>query len=155
MEYVKDESNPVGTAYIDENIDNFIKIMSDEWDANKENIPWWAFWKRISLTRVTNFLLGTIDDLIAYVDDVIDNGPDKKATVLNAIDNLYDYVVREALPIWLKPFSSVIKKYIINEIVSPAIDWIVQKYRNGDWRKKTATELVALWGHTSSVLPKL
>jgi len=155
-DYIKD-ANPVGTAYVDENIDNFVSIMSAEWDAAKEGIPWWAFWRRISFTRVTTFLLGTLDELIAYVDDTLDAGPDKKATVLDAIDRLYTYVVAEALPIWLKPFAGIIKNYIVNEVMSPAIDWIVDKYRNGDWRKKTAPELAAQWatmGNTSGVLPK-
>lgn len=157
MDYVKELANPIGKAFVDDNIDNFVKTMSAEWDKNKEEIPWWAFWRRISFTRVTNFLLSVLDDLIAYVDDVIDNGPDKKATVLNAIERLYDYIVVQALPIWMKPFAGSIKSYVINEVVSPAIDWIVDKYRNGEWRKKTAPELAAQWakmGHTAGVLPK-
>ena len=156
-EYIKDTANPVGTAHVDDNIDNFVTVMSAEWDATKEDIPWWAFWRRISITRVTNFLLSVLDDLIAYVDDLLDAGPDKKATVMDAIERLYDYVIAEALPIWLKPFAGAIKNYVLKDVISPAIDWIVDKYRNGEWRKKTAPELAAQWvsmGHTHGVLPK-
>lgn len=156
MDYIK-ESDPVGVAHVDENIENFIKTMAEIWNEDKEISAWWKIWERISISKVTNFLLAVLDDLIAYVDDVLESGPDKKATVLAAIDSLYDIVIIGALPIWLKPFSSAIKKYVIQEMISPAIDWIVDKYRNGEWRKKTAPELAALWadmGHTSTVLPK-
>jgi len=154
---IKDESNPIGTAFVDENIDNFVSAMSASWDASKETSPWWKFWKKISLTRVTTFLLAGLDDLIAYVDEALDNGPDKKATVLDAVSRLYDYVIAEALPIYLKPFAGAIKNYVINDLISPSIDWIVDKYRNGDWRKKTVPELTAQWtamGNVGSVLPK-
>lgn len=156
-DYIKVDANPVGTAYVDENIDNFVKIMSAEWDATKETIPWYAFWRKVSLTKVTNFMLSVLDDLIAYVDDLLDEGPDKKATVMLAMERLYDYIIAEALPIWLKPFAGAVKNYVLNDLVSPSIDWIVDKYRNGDWRKKTAPELAAQWvtmGQTSGVLPQ-
>lgn len=157
MDYIKDESNPIGTAFVDENIDNFVIAMSAKWEVSKEASPWWKFWKKISLTRVTTFLLTGLDDLITYVDETLDNGPDKKATVLNAMSRLYDYVIAEALPIYLKPFSGPIKNFIVNDLLSTAIDWIVDKYRNGDWRKKTVPELTAQWatmGYIGSVLPK-
>lgn len=143
---IKDVSNPIGTVIDDEAIDNFITIMKSLWDEEKESVPWYTPWRRISFTKVTNFLTQALDDLIAYVDDYIDaNGADKKATVLNAINILYDYVVREAIPMVLRPFSASIKEYIINDLISSSIDWIVDKYRNGDWRKKDTAELKALW----------
>ncbi len=74
-----------------------------------------------------------------------------------AMERLYDYIIAEALPIWLKPFAGAVKNYVLNDLVSPSIDWIVDKYRNGDWRKKTAPELAAQWvtmGQTSGVLPQ-
>ncbi len=77
-DYIKVDANPVGTAYVDENIDNFVKIMSAEWDATKETIPWYAFWRKVSLTKVTNFMLSVLDDLIAYVDDLLDEVQTKR-----------------------------------------------------------------------------
>jgi hypothetical protein len=70
------------------------------------------------------------------VDVCIENGPDKKATVLAAIDHLYDFVGREAVPVLLRPFASKIKNYIIYTLVAASIDWIVNKYRHGEWRDK-------------------
>lgn len=145
---IKDVSNPVGAVIQDEGIENFIVVMSANWDEQKEASPWWKIWKKISFSKITGFLLKALDDLIAYVDEFVDvSGPDKKATVLNAIGRLYDYIVIEAMPVWMKPFSKSIKNYIINDLVSTAIDWIVDKYRHGDWRKKNASELQLLWSH--------
>lgn len=143
---IRDIANPIGEVKIDEAIENFVQIMSVEWDEARENIPWWKFWKRMSMIRVTDFLLKSLDELIAYVDQVIDtSGADKKATVLRAIEMLYDYTVREAMPIFLRPFAGKIKVIIILDVISPAIDWMVDKYRNGTWRQPDATELAIQW----------
>ena len=72
-------------------------------------------------------------DIIVYL---IEKGADKKATVLIAIANLFDYVSKEAVPMWLKPFMSGIKQFIVYTVVSILIDWIVAKYNSGDWRKE-------------------
>lgn len=146
MVELRPEANPIGETKADEAIDGYVQIMAAEWEEAKEKAPWWKFWKRISFVQVTDFLLKALDDLIAYVDEWVDtDGADKKATVLDAVSNLYDYVIKEAMPIWMKPFAGPVKNYIINEVLSPAIDWIVDKYRNGDWRKPTQEEVVAQW----------
>lgn len=141
-----EQTNPIGEVKADSAVENYIAIVCAQWDETNPKRKWWQFWKRTSFVRVTNFLLKALDDLIAYVDEVIEtSGADKKATVIWAVEKIYDYVVREAMPVWLKPFSPQIKDIIINGIVSPAIDWMVDKYRNGAWRKPPATELAALW----------
>ena len=143
---IRPDANPVGDKQADEAIDSYVQIMAAEWTEAKEKVAWWKFWKRISFVQVTDFLLKALDDLIAYVDEWVDtNGADKKATVLHAVNCLYDYVIKEAMPIWMKPFAGPVKHYIINELISPAIDWIVDKYRTGDWRKPTQEEVVAQW----------
>lgn len=142
---MRDVANPLGEVQIDEAIDNYIKILVAEWEESKENTPWWKFWQRLSMVRVTDFLLKSLDDLIAYVDQIIDLGPDKKATVMAAVSQVYDFVVREALPIWLSPFASRVKNIILEEVISPAIDWMVAKYREGVWNPTPAAELAAQW----------
>ena len=145
---MRESANPVGEIKIDEAIDTYVKIMAAEWDKGKKKVAWWKVWTKTKLefNHVTDFLLEALDELIAYVDEWVDiHGADKKATVLAAVDTLYDYVIREAMPIWMKPLAGPIKNYIINGMVSPAIDWIVNKYRNGEWRKPTQKELVAQW----------
>lgn len=145
---MRENANPIGEAKLDEAIDGYIEIMAAKWDAGKAKVAWWKVWTRTKLgfNHVTDFLLEALDELIAYVDEWVDtNGADKKATVLNAISKLYDYVIKEAMPIWMRPFSPAIKTYIINGVISSAIDWIVDKYRNGDWRKPTQEEVIAQW----------
>ena len=145
---MRETANPVGEIKIDKAIEAYVKIMAAEWDAGKESVAWWRIFTKakVNFHHVTDFLLKALDDLIAYVDEWVDvQGADKKATVLNAVSKLYDYVIKEAMPIWLRPFSPAIKSYIIDGMISPAIDWIVNKYRNGDWRKPTQEEVVAQW----------
>jgi len=139
---IKNTTNPVGVAHEVEAVEAHLNAMAATWDeqqATEEKAPWWKFWKGLGTTqviKVTNFLIKSLDDLIALVDDELQDGADKKATVINGISRLYDYVIREALPIWMKPFATPVKNYIIDGLISSAIDWIVDKYRNGEWRKK-------------------
>lgn len=118
-------------------IDEYIKKLVEKWDEETAELKtsFWKFWEtRVNLKKVTNFLLLSLDGLINLVDDLIESGPDKKATVLNAVDMLYEYVAREAIPIWLRPFAGRVKHYIIHTLVSESIDWIVEKYREGSWK---------------------
>ena len=145
---MRESANPVGEVKLDEAIESYVKIMAAEWDAGKETISWWRVFTKakMSFHHVTDFLLKALDDCIAYVDEWVDvEGPDKKATVLEAVSKLYDYVIREAMPIWMRPFAGPIKNYIISGMISPAIDWIVDKYRNGAWRKPTQAEVYQQW----------
>lgn len=129
------EANPVGQAH--DVLDRHITLLKEQWDVENPSIPWWKFWKRrASIMKVVSFLIDTLDGLIVYVDEFMDlEGKDKKATVLRAIEILYDYIVKEVIPIWLRPMSGAVKELIINVVISYAIDWIVDKYRSGLWRE--------------------
>ena len=134
-------NNPVGTAHQIDCVDRHVRMLCEKWDEQKEleeSTPWWKWWANLGtrqLVKVTNFLIKALDDLIQLVDREVDDGPDKKATVLMAIGALYDYVIREAMPIWLRPFAARVKDYVVNTLISSAIDWIVGKYRHGSWRE--------------------
>ena len=131
--------NDVGTDQDLESVNDAINALAQHWEDFTGSVEksWWQFWKRgkTTLFSVTKFLLFSLDNLIQFVDDLIKGGPDKKATVMAAVEKLYDYVIKEAMPIWLKPFSGAIRKFILNVIVSTSIDWIVSKYREGSWQK--------------------
>jgi hypothetical protein len=128
------ETNPIGNAQVTAITDK-VESLAVKWDEQiAETARSW--WSRISLYKVTRFLLDSLDDLICFVDNLIDSGPDKKATVMSAVEKLYDHVVKEAMPIWLKPFSPAIKNFILNVIVAQSIDFIVNKYREGAWNVK-------------------
>jgi len=128
--------DPIGIAQQSPIVNQYVQTKIAEWQQFKaDNKPrWWQFWKDgTSLNVAVRFLIAALDDLIDHVEVILASGPDKKATVLAAIAILYDFVVKEALPIWLWPFSGKVKQVIIYIIISTAIDWIVSKYRNGIW----------------------
>jgi len=134
------EINPVGKVQKLENVDNLVKQLVAEWD-NEEKPKWWQCWKKGTfLCKATKFVIRALDKLIDAVEDAIPSGADKKATVLAAISVIYDFVVKEAVPIWAKPFAGKIKSLIIDVIISTAIDWIVDKYREGLWNKAPQKE---------------
>lgn len=138
------EPNPVGEARQIDAVEDQLIFLASQWDKETTAPEWvWYYWampwkwgQNVSLFKVTDFLIKSLDRMIEIVEEAVDLGPDKKATVLNAISRLYDYVVREAIPVWLRPFSARVKDYIVNVLVSTAIDWIVDKYNNGEWRNK-------------------
>lgn len=143
---IKWNFNPVGDVLENEQIENFIKTMKSLWDESKPQYSWTDAFRKINLSCVTNFLLKCLDDLIAYADGLPNaSGPDKKATVLFAVAELYDYIIINQIPIWAKPFAGVIRNYIIYVLIATAIDWIVEKYRNGQWKKMEKSMIDVHW----------
>ena len=149
----KENANPVGEPHRIEEIENKVQFYCRLWDARHETRSMWI--PKVSMSAVTNFLLMALDDFVLVLSTVVISGPDKKATVLDAVSRLYDYTVAEALPIWLVPFAGVIKQYIIYILVSNAIDWIVAKYRNGSWKPaQSAMDRVLMLADQRMVLCK-
>ena len=139
-------THPVGQVIENEHIDNFVDSMKALWDASNTKPAWWDAFRRINLSPVTNFLLNCLDDLISYADSLnTASGADKKATVLFAIGRIYDYIVNGVLPVWARPFAGVIREYVISILVSAAIDWIVEKYKDGQWNKKDKNFIEVHW----------
>ena len=131
-------ANPVGVPQQVDKIDTYVQIKIDEWkEAKQENaIRWWQFWKDGTMLHAgVHFITDALDVLIAHAEEAVPRGPDKKATVLAAASILYDYVIREAIPIWMRPFAGKIKQIVIYTIMSSTIDWIVSKYRDGAWNQ--------------------
>jgi len=137
------QANPIGRATTA--LEPEILKLAEQW--NEENpVPqkrWWEFWKkgRNGLMVAVSFLINCVDELILRVDKFVDlDSPDKKATVLRAIEILYDHVIKEVLPIWLKPIAGRVKHLIIYVWISYVIDFMVQKYRDGLWREDEQEE---------------
>lgn len=122
---------------ITEKFEEKIEEVVDQWQQETilEN-------KKITIKQVTTILLVALDKFINLAEVLISNGPDKKTAVLSSMDKTYDYIVKEALPIWLKPFASSIKYYILYVLVSATIDWIVVKYKEGSWGDTKQKSLV-------------
>tara|TARA_Y100000034_G_scaffold134066_1_gene201503 strand:+ start:9594 stop:10142 length:549 start_codon:yes stop_codon:yes gene_type:complete len=128
-------TNPVGEVKFIDQIEEYLNGLLEQWRIENPPTSWWRLWSKakIGFVKITAFLLNAIDELIQLSEDLVDLGPDKKATVMDAISRLYDWIVKEALPIWLKPWSPAIKNFIINVVISYAIDWIVGKYNTGEF----------------------
>lgn len=145
-EPLKDDANPVGVAHKSEDIQNYVKAMNAEWDATNAQIPWWKVWKQKSFVRGTDFILKAVDELVVFVDEIADlSGIDKKATVMYAVQLLYEYIIKECLPFWARPFATQIERHFMEGVVSPFIDWLVEKYHSGQMSKPSATILAAKW----------
>jgi hypothetical protein len=142
--------NPVGRPY--NVLDNEVLALESQWDAESgpsKKCIWydprtWINWfkEKKSLVAVVSFILNSLDHFIKFIEKFKEmSGADKKATVLIAVDKLYDYIAKEALPIWLKPFSAKIKHFIVYVAVSYLVDFMVGKYNEGLWRDKNGTEV--------------
>lgn len=129
---MKLDANPVGNPQVVESVETLLDSYMKAWDETKSKWSWFKF----DSSKITNFLMKALDDFIVAVDSSSLMGTDKKATVLSATDRLYEYIVREAMPIWLMPFAGVVKQYIIYVLISNAIDWIVSKYKEG-WKPRS------------------
>jgi hypothetical protein len=127
----KDYADPIGQVHVVDSVEVMLADLERYWDESRAGR---SFWKSgVSMSKVTSFLMYSLDGLVNAVNEAVITGPDKKATVLNALDRLYEYTVREALPFWLRPVASPIKSYVIHVLVSNAIDWMVLKYKQGSW----------------------
>lgn len=139
--FVKETADPVGNPQVVESVEVLLETYKRLWDESKLAK---SAWFKFDATKITNFLMKALDDFIVAVNSSSILGEDKKATVLDATDRLYEYIVREAMPIWLVPFAGVVKQYFIYVLVSNSIDWIVSKYKEGwtprsikSWEKKS------------------
>lgn len=129
-----EDTNPVGQVHNLPEFENKILELTENWQSQPSD-------KKTNLSQITLFLLGSLDQLVCTIDNLLDKGIDKKATVLSGMEKLYDFVQSSAfVPFWLKPFLSVIKSYVIYVLLSVFIDWMVSKYRQGQWKIKTETQ---------------
>lgn len=122
---------PIGESH-SEVIADSISEAIEVWNSNTPESTWWSRTKGVWFSAV-NYITDCIDYLIQKVEDAIPTGADKKATVLEGIEELYNAIVYPILPFYLKPFSGLIRKFIINVIASSTIDFIVSKYNDSSW----------------------
>ena len=115
------------------NLEEYLNDLKMRWDNEGVNEKGWLFVARTRLVKGTAFIINCLDELIQFVENLIPDGKDKKAAVLSILGKLFDHVIYEAFPVWLKPFAPVIKKIVLDVIVGVAIDFIVGKYNTGIW----------------------
>lgn len=116
-------------------LEDYLNDLKARWDSEGVTEKGWLFMARTRLVKGTAFIINCLDELIQFVEDLIPEGSDKKAAVMSVLEKLFDHVVYEAFPIWLKPFAPAIKKIVIDVIIGVAIDFIVGKYNAGIWSK--------------------
>jgi len=136
---MENTANPIGVAQID-SIKGYIQDVVDQWVANNpDTVSWWKkiLEKGVGLTtkwyEAVKYLIEATDYFINIVEDMVEGGPDKKATVLAAISSVYDSIVPMLLPVWIRPWNFKIKSFLINVVISLSIDFFVTKYREGNW----------------------
>lgn len=129
--------NPVGNITVVAGIEDLVAKMKAAWQSLVSQ------YRSQIRTVGVKFFIQALDDLIVYLVQHDIPGADKKATVLNYIGQVYDWIATQIEPFWLRPFNGVIKDFVINIVVSHAIDWIVSKYQSGAWAPQATTTLLA------------
>lgn len=113
-------------------INIFIESCLLEWNSNySKNIS-----NKLFLNNATHFLLNCLDKSINLVEDIFLEGKDKKSAVLLIMAYLYENIIYKNLPIYLKPFATVIRMFFVQVLSSILIDFIVNKYNEGSWNKR-------------------
>jgi len=136
---IKEDLNPIGIPKQINELELKVKELLDNWKKEnpvKKELFGLISNVKISFNKITAFLINSLDEFIQIVDDKLDNGSDKKATVMLYVEKLYDEIVTASLPVFLKPFNLPIKRFVVLVVISGTIDFVVSKYRNGAWRNK-------------------
>lgn len=123
-------SGPVGSPQNVPGLREVLARYARVWVVTKKN-----FLGSAKVSGAISFMLCAMDDLIVAAMEAAISGPDKKATVLEALGRLYDFIAPDILPIWAKPFSVPLRNFLINVLLSVAIDWTVAKYKESHWRR--------------------
>lgn len=121
--------------------DLLIAIISEifaNWMAIPKSNNW--FFGKVNWSNVVNFVSQSLDKLIQFVEEKFPelNGQSKKEVVLQAASVIYDMISKEIMPVFLKPFNTQIKSFIINVVLSNIIDFLVKKYNEGGWNKEVS-----------------
>jgi hypothetical protein len=117
-------------------LDLYLNDLKIRWDQENPGTRSWFVIPRNYILNATTFIVGTLDEVITFVEPIIPEGNDKKAAVIAITSKLFDYIVVKAFPFWLQPFAGTIKKIVVNIIISQMIDFIVSKYNSGYWSTK-------------------
>lgn len=117
-------------------LEAYIVDLKTRWDQeNPVSKSWWKV-PRSHILNATKFIINCLDELINFVEPIIPNGADKKEAVIAVAANIFDYIVVNAFPVWLKPFSAMIKTIVVDVIINAMIDFIVAKYNAGFWKQE-------------------
>lgn len=116
-------------------LESALKDLKARWDAENPGTSWWQI-HRTYLVKSAMFIIQSLDEMIQLVEDLIPEGTDKKTAVLILAKKLFDYIVASVFPFWLKPFTAIIKRIVVDVIIDNMIEFIVSKYEAGYWKKE-------------------
>lgn len=116
-------------------LESYLSDLKTRWTQNAPSYSWWKL-PHTYIHAASHFLIGVLDELILFVEGIIPEGSDKKAAVLAVVGKLFDYIVVQAFPFWLRPFAPAVKKVIIDIAISNLIDFFVAKYNAGFWKQE-------------------
>jgi hypothetical protein len=117
-------------------LESYIVDLKARWDQENPNPKAWFKLPKSQILAATKFIINCLDELINFVETVIPSGSDKKLAVLAVTAKIFDYIVANAFPLWMKPFASTIRMIVINIVVDYMIDFIVDKYNAGFWKQE-------------------
>ena len=117
-------NDPVGKSNI-EIVKDKVEEIIQLWKSSAKKV--WA--------GAVYFMVQSVDLLINFIETLPEPmpGQDKKATVLAAMDKLFDAIITPLIPFLLRPITSRLKRFFIYTVVAIAIDWVVNKYNSSNW----------------------
>ena len=121
------------TKVVISQLESFFEDSKKRWLQENPRIKSWFGIHHENLIHDAKFMIKITDELILFVENLIPNGPDKKIAVLYVISKLFDFIAATTFPIWLKPFTAIIKEIIVSIIITQLIDFMVDKYNAGFW----------------------
>lgn len=120
-------------------LNGYLDYLKFKWNQENENSSYWIFGKEY-LTKVSNFITKALDETIRLVENLIPGGENKKLAVMTTMEKILDFIIIQTFPVWAKPFSSVVKSFVLNVLIDNFIDFIVSKYNAGLWKDQAKEE---------------
>lgn len=112
----------------------YLDTLKKKWDDQYPDKKSWFSLHKTYVLNSTIFLISVLDDLIVFVQSSIPRGADKKLAVMAVLSKIFDYIVVQAFPVWMTPFAAIIKEMIVGVVISQLVEFIVSKYKNGEWK---------------------
>ena len=112
----------------------YLDTLKKKWDDQYPDKKSWLSLHKTYVLNSTIFLISVLDDLIVFVQSSIPRGADKKLAVMAVLSKIFDYIVVQAFPVWMTPFAAIIKEMIVGVVISQLVEFIVSKYKNGEWK---------------------
>ena len=112
----------------------YLDTLKKKWDDQYPDKKSWFSLHKTYVLNSTIFLISVLDDLIVFVQSSIPRGADKKLAVMAVLSKIFYYIVVQAFPVWMTPFAAIIKEMIVGVVISQLVEFIVSKYKNGEWK---------------------